>query len=109
MLKKYNRLAGLKIRTKGQSLDTPLFKIKVFAGKNDELKFGFVVSKKIDKRAVIRNRTKRVLKNAARRYLKKAMAGQRLIIYAKKSLDFSQADTVSKELERVLEDKRKNK
>lgn len=77
MLSKKNRL------TTNSSFKATYFKNRVasdeffvlFAGKNkadesDNTKIGFVVSKKIDKRAVVRNKIKRRLREASAAYLK---------------------------------------
>jgi ribonuclease P protein component len=102
MLKKENRLSDLKFKTKSQNFDTSLFKIKVFSNGGDALKFAFVVSKKIDKRAVVRNKTKRVLRNAAKSILKKTKNGENIIIFAKTAISFSQEEEAQKLLEQVF-------
>jgi ribonuclease P protein component len=102
MLKKINRLSNLRIKAKSQNLDTPLFNIKIFSGGEEEIKIGFVVSKKIDQRAVIRNETKRVLKKAAKQVLNKIKNGNKIIIFAKTKISFSEEGLVEKALEQVL-------
>jgi len=89
MLKKENRLSGLIIKAKSENFDSPLFRIKVFPGSGEEIKFGFIVSKKIDKKAVVRNKTKRVLKKAAKVFVNKLTKGINIIIIAKTNLDFT--------------------
>ena len=58
MLRKKNRLSRINVKAKSISFDTTLFKIKIFSNKEEKVRLGFVVSKKIDKRAVVRNKTK---------------------------------------------------
>ena len=66
------------------------------------VKFAFVVSKKIDTSAVVRNKTKRVLKKAVKQLLTRVKNGYGIIIIAKSKLEFSQEETVEKELEIAL-------
>lgn len=49
--------------TPGKTFTSPLLRLKVIANNLDHNRFGFVVSKKVDKRAVIRNRSKRVVRS----------------------------------------------
>ncbi len=53
-----------KIKGKGQKVHTPLFVVLILKGQKEGPKFGFVVSKKIDKRAVYRNKIRRRLSEA---------------------------------------------
>ena len=48
--------------------------------------FAFLVSKKLDKRAVVRNKIKRRLSEAVRSLLPQVKAGQAVIILAKKEI-----------------------
>ena len=102
MLKKENRLSDIRFKTKSQNFDSTLFKIKVFSNGGDAIKFAFVVSKKIDKRAVVRNQTKRVLGNAAKSILKKTKNGESIIIFAKTAISFSQEEETRNLLEQVF-------
>jgi ribonuclease P protein component len=100
MLKKTNRLSSLRISGKAQKFETPLFNVKMFSGEN-EARFGFVVSKKIDKRAVIRNKTKRVLQKAAEDFLTKT-AGKYIVVIARRKLEFKDLVEVKKEFKRIF-------
>lgn len=100
MLKKDNRLSKIK-RSGGESFSSFLFNVRVFENKGAGVKFGFVVSKKIDKRAVVRNKTKRVLNLAAENLLGK-VTDKSIVIFAKKKLEFQQRAEVAKELESLL-------
>lgn len=70
MLKKINR--GLKrsdfekSKTEGRVYQTPLFAAVASIKTEGENQFGFVISKKISKLAVVRNKLKRLLAEAAR-------------------------------------------
>lgn len=75
MLKKINRGLSRKdfenSREKGRMYQSPLFGVSVVGQKPESLKveskIGFVVSKKISKRAVDRNRIKRLIAEAIRK------------------------------------------
>jgi ribonuclease P protein component len=84
MLKRENRLSNFRKKTKTQNFDSPLFKLKIFSDGENEKKFGFVVSKKIDSRAVVRNATKRVLKKALKNILGEIKNGTSGVIITKK-------------------------
>ncbi|HUD09914.1 MAG TPA: ribonuclease P protein component [Patescibacteria group bacterium] len=101
MLKRENRLTKIVRRTGGEKYSSALFNIKVFDNKENEARFGFVVSKKIDKRAVVRNRTKRVLRMVAEEFLKE-LVGKDVVIIAKKSLTLTDKEMVAKELRNIL-------
>lgn len=62
MLPKVNRLPRSVVFTNAQSFTTPFFRVLFQENEVDYNRFGFVVSKSIDKRAVVRNRLKRVLR-----------------------------------------------
>lgn len=75
MLRRENRLIkGVRFNN-SYSFSTPQFVLKI--KKNDVFlnRFGIVVSKKIDKRAVVRNKIKRVFKTALTALNKKMIEG----------------------------------
>ena len=53
--------------------------------KTSPSQFSFVVSQKIDKRATVRNRTKRLLSEAVRHLLPKIKPGFSVLVFAKKA------------------------
>ncbi len=61
MLPKIQRLskADLAIKTHYQTFSTPLFSVRIRKNDVSTNRFGFIISKKINKRAVVRNRLKR--------------------------------------------------
>ncbi len=88
MLKKKNRLLRIS-KTKNEKVFTSaLFKVRISESGEKNSKFGFVVAKKVSKSAVVRNRTKRVLKKAARELLQNMVSGKNIMIVARKELDF---------------------
>ena len=88
--------------------------ITVFCGKKSETettKVGFVVSKKIHKRAVKRNRIKRLMRESVRLYIKEnnglSSNYLSLIFVASSKLltkDFSEVDTAIKKIMRKIND-----
>jgi len=102
MLKKQNRL-GVIIRTKENKLFTsPLFNVRISDNKENKLRFAFIVSKKIDKRAVVRNKTKRILRIAAEKIISVVEADKDVIIIAKKTLLPEQVGEVTAEMEVIF-------
>lgn len=69
MLKKINRLSKIKdfneVKENGVMYHLPLFSLLVLKS-DGEKRFGFVISKKISKRAVDRNKIKRLLAESVR-------------------------------------------
>ena len=101
MLKRENRLARITRRVGEKKYNSALFSVRVSDNKDNAVKFGFIVSKKIDKRAVVRNRTKRVLRAAVETFIPE-LTGKDIIIIAKKSLIFSEKEAVEEELRSIL-------
>jgi len=94
MLKKQNRLGKI-TKTKGNKLFTsPLFNVRISENKENKTRFAFIVSKKIDKRAVIRNQTKRVLRSAVEEVIGKLKLGKDIIVISKKALTPGQKEDV---------------
>jgi len=105
MLKKQNRLGRL-TRKKGDHLFTfPLFNIRVSDNGEKTTKFAFIVSKKIDKRAVVRNRTKRVLRSAAEEMIGKLKTGKDVLVVSKKALFPEQKGETLKIMETAIKNK----
>lgn len=107
MLPKKNRLIKKsefsEILTKGKIFQGHLFGISVYE-RDDELpaKIGIIVSKKISKLAVKRNRTKRLLRESLRRLIKNAPDGLGLVFLTKKKLLEATQDEVFRETERLF-------
>ena len=111
MLKKINRISSRKefgvVKDKGKLYQTPLFgliwmKEPAFADATAG-KLGFIVSKKISKKAVDRNRIKRVLSEAVRKSLEKLPEGFRGIFLVKRSMLGQTMENVEKEWKKTLE------
>ena len=97
MLSKNNRLHKDKeiksLIHKGQTFFLPEFVIKFQKNNSEARRFSFVISTKVDKKAVVRNRLKRQLREVARCLLPDINPGFDILIIAKKQaldLDFEQ-------------------
>jgi ribonuclease P protein component len=101
MLKRENRLSKIIRRAGEKKYFSPLFHVKISENKENKARFGFVVSKKIDKRAVVRNKTKRVLRDTAKELIDSVL-GKDIVIIAKKSLSPKDREEVAKELGNIL-------
>ena len=90
------------LHQKGKTIHTPLFTI-IAKESDNSTRFGFIVSNKIDNRAVKRNRLKRKLRAATWNILqKKNYVGDFLIIAKRESL-ISTENQIEKLLEKILE------
>ncbi len=97
MLKKTNRLSKSKdIKTafaRGRSFFNPFFTIKFFAQPQNQ-RFTVVVSTKVFKKAVARNRLKRLLREYLRKNLAGLKKGYYVIIAKPKAADLKGAETL---------------
>lgn len=84
MLKRKNRLNKGKKLQKTKTINTPFATIKISNGIEGNSKFGFVVSKKVDTKAVVRNKTKRRIRNAIEKLLLKIKPGKEFLFILKK-------------------------
>jgi len=102
MLKKQNRLRRINKTKEAITYPTSLFTLKVLKGERDEKKFGFIVSKKVSKSAVLRNRTKRILRSVVEDNIEKITSGQDFLLISKKKLEWKQKQEAKEALENVF-------
>jgi len=93
MLKRENRLLSnhefRKTHFKGRRIKTPLFYL-YFLGQEGPTKVGIVVSNKFSKKAVVRNRVKRIFREIVRQNFGKIKPGFWIVLHpAQKSLKVS--------------------
>lgn len=67
-------------------------------------RFGFVISKKIDKSAVIRNRTKRVMRSCIEEMLPKIENGYDMLFILQKNAVGQKRNAFCSEIEKVFRD-----
>lgn len=116
MLKKENRIAKQKefdeVREKGKMYQSPIFGLIIknegYMGAADakamaaKKKFGFIISKKISKRAVDRNKIKRLLAEAVRKNLEKIPEGTRGIFLAKRAILGKKYEEIGREVKKII-------
>jgi ribonuclease P protein component len=93
MLAQPYRLPATAKLTNSRYLKTPFYGVK-YAPNNLELsRFGFVVRKTVDKRSVVRNRIRRVLRSCIEEQLESIKPGYDMLFFLEKGImDKKQAD-----------------
>lgn len=99
--RKFRLPKEVKFKTQ-KTLDTPLFSIKTSKNDLDHSRYGFVVSKKVDKRAVVRNRIKRLLRLAVEKRLDKFPPGFDILFSAKEEIGKKELLEIEKEIETTI-------
>ena len=106
MLKRENRIRLKKefteIKNKGRVLYSPFFGWLTYKENDDLKKFGFIVSKKISKKAVDRNRIRRILSEIIRKNLDKFENGTRVVFLVKKEILNKKMIDIEKEIFKFL-------
>ena len=102
MLKKQNRLTVVTRRKDDQFFSSPLFNVRISGNNDKQVRFAFIVSKAIDKRAVVRNKIKRGLRNAAEELLGRISQGKNIVVIAKINILTSPSKNLSKSLEEIF-------
>lgn len=104
MLKKINRFSrepGIKFL---KTINADIYSIKIAKRSDSGKKFGFVVSKKIDKRAVIRNSIKRKLSSCIKNLIDSVNEGIIIIFIVKKAISNKSSEEICFYTEKVLKD-----
>ncbi len=83
MFKRKNRLTA-KVKMRGKSFNTQFFILKSAENNLDYNRFAFVISKKTEKKAVTRNRVKRVLRSCFEEIINELKTGFDFLIIIKK-------------------------
>lgn len=107
MLPKNNRLIRENdfkaVYRAGKGRSTDFLMIKIRPNGLGQTRFGLVVSVKIDKRAVVRNRIRRQLSESVRRDLKEILPAFDVVLVAKKDISGKSFKEIQKELHGLLE------
>ena len=105
MLKKINRLSKIKdftqVKEKGLMYHSPFFSLLVLKSSDEEKRFGFVISKKISKRAVDRNKIKRFLSESVRSNLDK-FNGIKAVFLVKRIILEKSFEEVDQEVVKII-------
>jgi ribonuclease P protein component len=102
LARKYRLPSSVRLK-QASVIRTPLFSLRFISNQLPLCRFGFVVSKRIDKRAVIRNRTKRILRACFEAQLPRFIPGRDYVIIAQQRLDTVQRQKLEKQVIEVLE------
>lgn len=85
MLKRKYRLPVRAKLTRPSSHKSQTFLLRIYKNNLPFSRFGFVISKKIDKRAVVRNRTKRVIRSCIEDLQQKIIEGYDMLFILQKN------------------------
>jgi len=107
MLPKLNRLKNRedfsRVRKNGKVVQGDSIGIATLpTSKDNESRFGFVISKKISKNAVTRNRLKRVYREIIRNNIKDISKGYDVVFLVKKTALGKTKNEISKDVENIL-------
>jgi len=107
MLPSKNRLTKKpdfeKVKAEGELLSGRFFGILYTPNRLDLSRFGFIVSTRISKKAVLRNRAKRLLREVARFLLPKTKGGFDVLFLAKKETTGASQAQILKEAKELFE------
>lgn len=107
MLKKENRLRHTKdienVWKNGKTIAGKLVFLKIIKNKKNISRFGFIVSSKISKKAVIRNKIKRQLREIIRHNLDKIKTGIDVTIIAKQEIINKEYQEIKNDFENLLQ------
>ncbi|MEI8068008.1 MAG: ribonuclease P protein component [Candidatus Shapirobacteria bacterium] len=105
MLKKINRLKKIKdfteVKNKGEIYHSPFFSLLILKSDNKDSQFGFVISKKISKRAVDRNKIKRVLAESVKVNLDK-FKNIKAVFLVKRLILGKKFEEVDREIKKII-------
>jgi ribonuclease P protein component len=105
MLKKAYRLSSVRLNNFNK-IASDSFDIKIAKNNMEISRFGFVISKKIDKRAVIRNLIKRKLSRCIEEIFDRIETGSDFVFYPKLNAINIDQKSLAKELESVFKKER---
>ena len=99
MLKKTNRLAKTKdvelALKKGRGFFNPCFNLKFAPNREGGLRFTVVVSAKVSKKAVARNRLKRIIREFIRLRLARFVSGDYVIMLKPRAVQVAEAEVLA--------------
>lgn len=108
MLSKINRITSEKdfalVKAKGKVFQEKSFALAVLDRGEGETRFGFIISTKISKRAVKRNKAKRILSEVVRKKMSKIKKGYDIVFLAKAGVLELDSQHAEDEIERGFED-----
>ena len=105
MLKRKYRLPIKAKLTDSSVVKSQTFLLKISQNSLPFSRFGFVIGKKIDKRSVVRNRTKRVIRSCIEELLEKIKEGYDMLFILQKNAVDKKRHEFASEIEKVLSEK----
>lgn len=97
MLKKIYRLSSVNIKN-SKKISSDLFTLRFSENNLEITRFGFVISKKIDKKAVVRNSLKRKLSVSIEEIFDRIESGFDFVIYPSKKAAEANQEKISNEM-----------
>lgn len=108
MLPKNNRLKNKKefkeVFKKGKGFEKDFLFLKIKKINSDKSKFGFIVSRKINKKAVARNKIKRRLREVVKGQISKIKPGINVVMVVKKDIKEKEFSEIKKTVTRLLKE-----
>lgn len=101
MLKKKYRLKTVSL-TKAKSFSTPYFNLKVAKNNSQVSHFAFVVSKRVDKRATVRNKLKRKMRSIIEDLFDRIEKGHDFVFYPKPKAIGEGRNNIFKDIQNLL-------
>lgn len=101
--RKYRLPAGVKL-TKPSAYKIPSLKLLVSENGLSFNRFGFVISKQVDKSAVVRNRTKRLARSCLEEMQENIKSGYDMLFILQKNAVAKERGLLYKEIEKLLLD-----
>lgn len=102
MLKSKLRLPAKAKLSRSSAYKSLSFKLMIIKNNLAFSRFGFIIGKKIDKRAVVRNRTKRILRSCIEEMLQKINAGYDMLFIIQKNAVGQKREFIFNELEKLF-------
>jgi ribonuclease P protein component len=106
VLKRINRIGTKKefeeVKEKGRTYQAPLLAMIILKKEDEEKRFGLVVSKRISKKAVIRNKIRREVYEAIRKQLEKISKGVRGIVLVRTAIVDKKAEEIEMEIGEIV-------
>lgn len=105
MLNKQYRLPASTRLNNATLYSTALFSLKVAANNLPESRFGFVIGKAVDKRAVVRNRIRRLFRSCIEDMREEIVSGHDMLFFLKRGIIEKEKEVLSAELANFLKEK----
>ncbi len=107
MLTKKRRLSSAeieKVKKHGTYYQTPLFALLCMEAEEGASRFASIFSRRLDKRATVRNRAKRLLMGATRELLSEIKEGYLLLFLPKKAILGQEKEEIKEEIEKAFDE-----